>query len=89
MVLGFCEARRFPRELVLSVFLRIPMARIQSRSYTSNEVTPGTCRARLGGGATRKQVDLRYEGDIIDDDGSSDMSGSGSDGHPCFSFGVN
>ena len=47
MVLGFRGARRFPHELVLSVFLRTPMAQIRSRSCISNGVVPGTCHARL------------------------------------------
>jgi len=87
--LEFHTARWFPLERVLSVFLRIPMVRSRSRSCTSNEVAPGICCVALESlQFENKEKALRYESNILDDDHSSGMGGSGSGGHPSFNFRV-
>jgi len=65
------------------------MARSRSRSCTSNEVAPGICCVALESVQfENKEKALRYEANILDDNNSSDVGGSGSGGHPSFNFRV-
>ena len=67
------------------------MTQTQSRSYTSNEVAPRTCRAKLFQTMRheKRETDSRYEGYVVDDDDDpADVDGNGRGGYPVSALAV-